>query len=334
MSLLPDLDAFRSAFGGLDGVDLIRALAGPGGPLRRRTALVSAFGAESVVLLHMAAEVDPGLPVVFLDTGRHFPETLAYRDGWCAGSASPTSATPTRTRRRWSATTGTGGCSRTTRTSAATSARPSRSPRSWTASRPGSPAASASRGASGPASRRSSPSPAPAGSSSTRSPTWDPARIEAYRVGHDLPAHPLLARGYRSIGCAACTRPTRDRRGLPRRALVRHRQGRVRHPPAPALRRQHMSRGNLAPNLPEGAPFAPDEREALGTILGRASGEQRAWLAGYLAGIAAREAPRAEPLAPPRAAEPLLILYATESGQRRGAGGRSSPPPRAGRASR
>ena len=55
-----------------------------------------------------------------------------------------------------------------------------------------------------------------------------------------------------------------------------------------------MSRGNLALNLPEGAPFAPEERKALGTILGRASGEQRAWLAGFLAGIAAREAPRAE----------------------------------------
>jgi len=79
-----------------------------------------------------------------------------------------------------------------------------------------------------------------------------------------------------------------------------------------------MSRGNLALNLPEGAPFAPDERKALGTILGRASGEQRAWLAGYLAGIAAREAPRAEPLAPPRATEPLLILYATESGNAEG----------------
>src|SRR3954454_17116270 len=80
LSLLPDLDAFRSAFGGLDGADLIRALAAPGGPLRHRTALVSAFGSESVVLLHTAAEVDPGLPVIFLDTGKHFPETLAYRD--------------------------------------------------------------------------------------------------------------------------------------------------------------------------------------------------------------------------------------------------------------
>jgi phosphoadenosine phosphosulfate reductase len=41
-------------------------------------AIVSSFGADSVVLLHMVAEVDPGLPVFFLETGKHFPETLAY----------------------------------------------------------------------------------------------------------------------------------------------------------------------------------------------------------------------------------------------------------------
>jgi phosphoadenosine phosphosulfate reductase len=45
-----------------------------------RIALVSSFGADSVVLLHMIAEIDPATPVVFVDTGQHFPETLAYRD--------------------------------------------------------------------------------------------------------------------------------------------------------------------------------------------------------------------------------------------------------------
>lgn len=44
-----------------------------------RIALVSSFGAESAVLLHLAAEVDRAVPVVFLDTGKLFPETLAYR---------------------------------------------------------------------------------------------------------------------------------------------------------------------------------------------------------------------------------------------------------------
>jgi len=45
-----------------------------------RIALVSSFGAESAVLLHLLAKVDRRTPVIFLDTGKHFPETLAYRD--------------------------------------------------------------------------------------------------------------------------------------------------------------------------------------------------------------------------------------------------------------
>lgn len=43
-------------------------------------AVVSSFGAESAVLLHLIAQVDPNIPVLFLETGKHFTETLAYRD--------------------------------------------------------------------------------------------------------------------------------------------------------------------------------------------------------------------------------------------------------------
>ena len=43
-------------------------------------AVVSSFGAESAILLHLIAEVAPATPVLFLDTGKHFAETLAYRD--------------------------------------------------------------------------------------------------------------------------------------------------------------------------------------------------------------------------------------------------------------
>ena len=46
----------------------------------RRIAAVSAFGSESALLLAMIAEVAPTLPIIFLDSGKHFPETLAYRD--------------------------------------------------------------------------------------------------------------------------------------------------------------------------------------------------------------------------------------------------------------
>ena len=42
-------------------------------------ALVSSFGAESVVLLHMIAQIDKATPVIFLDTEMLFPETLTYQ---------------------------------------------------------------------------------------------------------------------------------------------------------------------------------------------------------------------------------------------------------------
>lgn len=41
-------------------------------------AIVSSFGADSAVLLHMVAQVDPSMPVYFLETGKHFRETLDY----------------------------------------------------------------------------------------------------------------------------------------------------------------------------------------------------------------------------------------------------------------
>lgn len=44
-----------------------------------RIALVSSFGAESAALLHLVAAIDPATPVIFLDTGKHFAQTLAYR---------------------------------------------------------------------------------------------------------------------------------------------------------------------------------------------------------------------------------------------------------------
>jgi phosphoadenosine phosphosulfate reductase len=45
-----------------------------------RIAAVSAFGAESAILLALVAEIDRALPIIFVDTRQHFPETLAYRD--------------------------------------------------------------------------------------------------------------------------------------------------------------------------------------------------------------------------------------------------------------
>jgi phosphoadenosine phosphosulfate reductase len=49
-----------------------------------RVALVSSFGADAAALLHMVSQIDKATPVIFVDTGQHFPETLAYRDELCA----------------------------------------------------------------------------------------------------------------------------------------------------------------------------------------------------------------------------------------------------------
>ncbi|MGY8710375.1 phosphoadenylyl-sulfate reductase [Bradyrhizobium sp. 18BD] len=47
---------------------------------RDKLALLSSFGTESATLLKVVADVDPAIPVIFLDTGWLFEETLAYRD--------------------------------------------------------------------------------------------------------------------------------------------------------------------------------------------------------------------------------------------------------------
>ena len=63
-------------YAGLEGRQLLEPILRD---FQGRAAVVSSFGAESAVLLHMVAEVDPSTPVIFLDTGKHFWETLGYR---------------------------------------------------------------------------------------------------------------------------------------------------------------------------------------------------------------------------------------------------------------
>lgn len=45
-----------------------------------RLAATSSFGPESAVLLHLVSRVDPAVPILFLETGYHFPETLEYKE--------------------------------------------------------------------------------------------------------------------------------------------------------------------------------------------------------------------------------------------------------------
>ncbi len=50
------------------------------GEFKGKTAVVSSFGAESAVLLKLVADIDPNTPILFLNTGKLFGETLRYRD--------------------------------------------------------------------------------------------------------------------------------------------------------------------------------------------------------------------------------------------------------------
>jgi phosphoadenosine phosphosulfate reductase len=73
-------DAIRlnNMFRGRDTVEVLETVLKEN--MLGEVAAVSSFGAEAVVLLHLISQVDPALPVLFLETGKHFPETLAYRD--------------------------------------------------------------------------------------------------------------------------------------------------------------------------------------------------------------------------------------------------------------
>jgi phosphoadenosine phosphosulfate reductase len=63
----------------LDEKDALGILSDAMDSHRGRIALVSSFGAESAVLLHLVARLDPLTPVLFLETGMLFPETLSYQ---------------------------------------------------------------------------------------------------------------------------------------------------------------------------------------------------------------------------------------------------------------
>lgn len=74
---LDEAAALEARYGGLAAEDVVAVAAERfGGAI----AAVSSFGADSAVLLDMIAKVDSSLPIIFLDTGKHFEETLHYRD--------------------------------------------------------------------------------------------------------------------------------------------------------------------------------------------------------------------------------------------------------------
>jgi len=72
-----DLEATNDALANADAVDVVRWAADTFG---ERTMLTSSFGAQSAVMLHLVSQVQPDVPVVWIDTGYLFPETYRFAE--------------------------------------------------------------------------------------------------------------------------------------------------------------------------------------------------------------------------------------------------------------
>ncbi|MEM1140931.1 MAG: phosphoadenylyl-sulfate reductase [Pseudomonadota bacterium] len=198
----------NDAHAGLDATTVVESVL-TDGPLKGEIALVSSFGAESALMLHMVARVDPSTPVVFLETGKHFAETLDYRDGLIEqfGLSDVRSIHPElRTLNKYDPE---GSlheadpdmcCFIRKVTPLDDAMRPFDA---WFTGRK----------------RYQSETRAKLPHFELEAATgrikvnplagWGPEDVEAYRAQHDLPPHPLVARNYPSIGCAPCTRPVK-----------------------------------------------------------------------------------------------------------------------------
>lgn len=168
-----------------------------------RIAVVSSFGAESAVLLHQVAAIDPATPVLFVDTGRHFKETLEYRDGLVdllrlkdVRTVGPSREEVARRD--------------------ALSCRAAWDPDGCCGFRKVAPLERALEGFAAWVTGRkrfqaSTRSDLPVfeidGALVKVNPlaSWTPHDVDSYADAHALPPHPLVARGYGSIGCVPCT---------------------------------------------------------------------------------------------------------------------------------
>ncbi|WP_226699166.1 phosphoadenylyl-sulfate reductase [Qipengyuania gaetbuli] len=170
-------------------------------------AIVSSFGAESAVLLHLVSEIDRSIPVLFLETGKHFPETLAYRDeltdllGLNRVDVYPDLAdlqSRDETGLRWSYDPD--GCCELRKV------RPlEKALAPFDASLTGRKAFQSSTRANLP---RFEVDTSDAQGRLKVNPLidWKAEDIAAYMSVHELPRHPLVERGFPSIGCSPCTR--------------------------------------------------------------------------------------------------------------------------------
>ncbi|RIK93376.1 MAG: phosphoadenylyl-sulfate reductase [Proteobacteria bacterium] len=192
----------RALYAGAEAETLLHAMIGREFP--GKIALVSSFGAESAVLLHLVAKVDPGLPIIFLDTHKLFGETLRYRDDLQKrlGLTNILTIEPDpleveaedRNGLLW------------TRNVDACCAL--RKVRPLARAMEGFDAWITGRKRFQSDTRAAIPLVEKSGRKFKVNPLaeWTPEAIAAYMTAHDLPPHPLVADGFLSIGCMPCTR--------------------------------------------------------------------------------------------------------------------------------
>ena len=202
-----EADAVRlnRMFRGTDTVEMLTSVLKSG--LAGDVALVSSFGADSAVLLHLVSRVDPTIPVLFLETGKHFPETLAYRDLLVTrlGLTNLINLTPDaeelakkdETGLRWSYDPD--GCCDIRKVKPLAKALAN-----YDATITGRKAFQAATRANLP---RFEIDKTDAQGRLKINPLidWSAEDLAAYIAEHDLPPHPLVEEGYPSIGCSPCT---------------------------------------------------------------------------------------------------------------------------------
>lgn len=207
------------------------------GAFPERIALVSSFGAESVVLLHLAAQVEPALPVIFIDTEKHFAQTLDYRDALVARLGLRDVRVVAPDSRELAAEDPKGDLWRRDADACCTLRKVRPNQRALA----GFDAWLSGRKRHHGGVRATLPIVEHDGAHFKVNPlaAWGPKDITGYMRAHDLPAHPLVAQGYPSIGCWPCTAPA-DAEGDARAGRWAG-QGKTEcgiHRPAPAHRQQ------------------------------------------------------------------------------------------------
>ncbi|MGR3199205.1 MAG: phosphoadenylyl-sulfate reductase [Paracoccus sp. (in: a-proteobacteria)] len=171
-----------------------------------RVALVSSFGAESVVLLHMISRAAPGLPVLFIDTQMLFPETLAYQREVAAKLGLTNVQVITASEAEVAAHDPDGTLHKSNPDACCDFRKTVPLERvlsgydAWITGRKrfqnGQRAALEFFEPEPPARLRVNPLA-----------HWRPEDVQDYMIENALPRHPLVAQGYPSIGCAPCTSP-------------------------------------------------------------------------------------------------------------------------------